>query len=110
MKIDNVKTPISPIESVIIVVKDSEENKPLFARENTTDRILWKNWTVLKDALEIKPSEKVDFLKVLDSHPPPKNLKGHILSIDQIPNRHLEYIATWYSLSALSFLMSFIRK
>lgn len=37
-------------------------------------------------------------------------LKAHHLSLDQIPNRHLEYIATWYSLAAFSLLMSFIRK
>lgn len=107
--IDDVKDPVGPIDSFITVVKDSEEKKPLFARNNTPDRILWKDWTIIKSALGFKSDEPVNFLKVID-YPNETKLKVHVLSVDQIPNRHLEYIATWYSLSALSFLMSFIRK
>ena len=102
-----------------MVVKDKEERQPLFALKNTSDRILWKDWTILKQALNIPKSESVQFFKVLgdnnddnnsDNNGDNNRIMSHTLSLDQIPNRHLEYIATWYSLATFSFLMSFIRK
>lgn len=111
LSIDAVNEPVSPLDSIATVVRDSEEWKPLFARKNTPEKILWKDWTVLKEALGIDSKEQVHFLKVINSSSSAGDaLRPHTLSIDQIPNRHLEYIATWYSLSVLSFLMSFIRK
>lgn len=97
----------------VVVVKDIEESKPLFALKNTQDRILWKDWRILKQALNIPPTENVQFFKIISSdHDPVGNnsIYAHKLSLDQIPNRHLEYIATWYSLASFSFLMSFMRK
>lgn len=94
------------------MVLDKEERRPLFARKNTSDRILWKSWAVLKEALNIDPKQQVLFFKVLKSTGDCRDtaLIGHELNLDQIPNRHLEYIATWYSLAAFSLLMSFIPK
>ena len=95
------------------MVKDKEESKPLFALENTQDRILWKDWRILKQALNISPTENVKFFRIITSDDDPVRnhlIHEHKLSLDQISNRHLEYIATWYSLAAFSFLMSFMRK
>jgi cytochrome oxidase assembly protein ShyY1 len=87
---------------------------PLFALKNTQDRILWKDWRILKQALNISPTEHVEFFKIVtsDNKPVVKSqlIHEHKLSLDQIPNRHLEYIATWYSLATFSFFMSFMRK
>lgn len=105
--IKDVNSPISPVNGKVTVVFDKEERKPLFSRSNTSDRILWKDWTILKEALNIPQDQPVHFLKVIKDD---QLIMGNELSIDQIPNRHFEYIATWYSLASLGFLMSFIRK
>lgn len=115
LAINDANSSIPLVNGPVTVVFDKEERKPLFARSNTPDRILWKNWTILKEALKIPQCEPVRFLKVVKGRGRDDDDKltmgmGHELTIDQIPNRHLEYIATWYSLASLSFLMSFIRK
>ena len=102
-------TPIPFVNGNVTVVIDTEERKPLFSRSNTSDRILWKDWNVIKEALKIPKNEQIRFLKVIEGGGGGA-LKEHQLSIDHVPNRHLEYIATWYSLASFSFLMSFIRK
>lgn len=109
LAINDVNSPVPPVNGQVTVVFDKEERKPLFSRSNTSDRILWKNWSVLKKALNIPQTQSVHFLKVIKDRDE-KTTLGHEFIIDQIPNRHLEYIATWYSLASLSFLMSFIRK
>jgi cytochrome oxidase assembly protein ShyY1 len=91
------------------VVADKEEHEPLFARENRPDRILWRNWAVLREALQIPSTVPVRFLKVIND-PALKADNQHHLTIHQIPNRHAEYIATWFSLATFSAIMSFIRK
>ena len=111
LAINDLNSAIPLLNGQVTVVVDKEERKPLFARPNTTDRILWKDWEILKEALNIARNKPVHFLKVIDGDTDKSTiLKGHELSLDQIPNRHLEYIATWYSLASLSFFMSFIRK
>lgn len=96
------------------LVLDKEEKRPLFAQSNTKNRILWKDWTVLKEAFNIPIEIPVKFLKIVvaqQDHPNPKNpLIAHQLTTQDIPNRHLEYIATWYTLGGLSILMSFLKK
>ena len=95
------------------MVKDKEESKPLFSLKNSQDRILWKDWRILKQALNLPQTENVEFLKIISSDDDGKKSKvihEHQLSLDQMPNRHFEFNLTWYSLATFSFLMSFLRK
>ena len=91
------------------VVADKEDRVPLFGLTKS-DKILYKNWSVIKEAFGIPSDYQTAFFKVVKDRKSDKYLKSFELSVEQIPNRHLEYIATWYSMAALSFLMSFIRK
>lgn len=96
------------------MVKDAEERKPLFGRSNTATQLLWKDWSALSRLFNVTAPlfAKIvvggggeEMMRSRDSVPIP-----HTLSTENIPNRHLEYICTWFSLSAISLLMSFLKK
>ena len=100
---------LEPVSSSITVVKDEEERTPLFGRANSESLLIWKNWESLRSLFQPQPNV---FLKVINDKSATKSgpLIAHKLSTEDIPNRHLEYILTWYSLSAFSLLMSFLKK
>ena len=87
---------------MLCVVEESEK-RPLLAVENTEDRIIWKDWLFISRTLQM-PETNIA-LKVISSEE-----NSHVIaatvSKDDVPNRHLEYIITWYTLAGLSILMS----
>lgn len=91
---------------------DREERRPLLGASNSPGRILWKNWSDISLALGFSSPPPVVFRAVATAehgeHDGP--LRLHRLSTADIPNRHLEYIATWYSIAVLTAAMSFLRK
>ena len=79
-----------------IVIRDRQETSSMF-----NSNIFVKSWDSISKRLQVNANEAVKIIKD-DSMPEQHPLKIQTLNINSIPNRHLEYIITWYSLAILS--------
>jgi cytochrome oxidase assembly protein ShyY1 len=112
----------------VVVVLDKEDSKSVFGMTEKNEKLLLKDWSLIGRALGVPEAESQVAVKVVsdpisspgadsdsDSDSPRRSPREgpiilHRLSTTDIPNRHLEYILTWYSLALLSTAMGFFKK
>lgn len=88
-------------------VLDRSESPSIFAKSNSPEEGIWrwKNVSQLAEALETRPA----MVKRITG-----NTNGRVAvpspATFEIPNRHLEYVFTWYGVAAATFLLSFVRR
>jgi len=95
---------IPSLPDTATVIRDREERPSIFAVNLNI-----KSWKTISDALHVRATEAVKVIAD-ETTPPQAPLKIPKLAPGDIPNRHLEYIVTWYSLAVLSSAMSILFK
>lgn len=109
---ERARRPVQPETEVRVVglARNPLDDKPSFmVPDNDPDQNIyyWKDIRAMMANAGLDPADTIPFFMDADATPNPGGLPVGGVTLVDLPNRHLQYVVTWYGLAA-TFMVVFI--